>query len=143
MCRADLRSESPSSEHSSSNLRWEYREQLTRHYTASSESAIYDTDSKDEKNKIRGVEQVERKNAEEYEFQLYSRPKQQLQSSIRNKVILRSPSPPLGSPGFINGRRPATYYFTGQLKKELQEQYQEAAISSQQLLQGLHSRWVR
>lgn len=143
MRRADLRSESPSSEHSNLNLRWEYREHLTRHYTAPSEPAIYDLEFKDEENKSKDLEQVESNNAEEYEFQLFSKPKQSTQSSITNKVILSSPPPRSRSPDFINGRRPDAYYFTGQLKSELQEQYQEAAISSQQLLQGLDSKWVR
>ena len=143
MRRADLRSESPSSEHPNLDLRWEYREYLTRHYTAPSEPAIYDLDCKDEESKSKDPEQVESKDSKEYEFQLFSKPKQATQSIITNKVILSSPSPPSKSPGFINGRRPDAYYFTGQLKSELKEQYQEAAISSQQLLQGLDSKWVR
>ena len=143
MRRADLRSESPSSEHSNSDLIWEYRKHLTRHYTAPSEPAIYGIDIKDEENKSRDLERAESKKAEEYEFQLFSKSQQPTQSTIRKKVILRSPSPPSGRPDSINVRRPDTHYFTGELKRELQEQYQEAAISSQQLLQGLESRWVR
>ena len=143
MRRADLRSESPSSEHSNSDLTWEYREHLTRHYTTPSDPAIYDIDYKDEENKSRGVEQAESKNVEEYEFQLFSKSKQSTQSTTRKKVILRSPSPPSGSPDSTSVRRTDSYYFTGELKRELQKQYQEAAISSQQLLRGLESRWVR
>ncbi|KAL8797843.1 MAG: hypothetical protein Q9195_000195 [Heterodermia aff. obscurata] len=139
--RADLQSDSLSSEHSNLDLRWEYREYLTRHYTTTSEPATHDIDFKNLESQSRDVEQAESKNAEEYEFQLFSKPKQPTQSLTRNKVLLRSPSPPSASPGFINVRRPDTYYFTGQLKKELQAQYQEAAISSLQLLQALDPSW--
>ena len=144
MRRADLRSESSSSEHSSSDLGWNYREHLTRHYTAPSEPSTYDIiGSRYEENGNRDAEQAESENADEYEFQLFSKHNQPSQSSIKSKVILRSPSPSPENADFINFRRPDTYYFTGQLKREVQEQYEEAAISPQLLLQGLDSRWVR
>ena len=58
------------------------------------------------------------------------------------KISLRSPSPASGESGFVRTERPATYYYTGETSAERAEQYRIAAVSGEQLLQGLGTRWV-
>ena len=92
------------------------------------------------------VEQDLNDEDEGYSFRLFARPvvpglpKGEEQGP--QKISLRSPSPANGEPGFVNAERPASYYFTGETSEERADQYRRAAVSGEQLLQGLKTRWV-
>ena len=92
------------------------------------------------------VEQDLNDEDEGYSFRLFARPVvpglPEGEEQGPQKISLRSPSPASGEPGFVNAERPATYYFTGEINEERAEQYRRAAVSGEQLLQGLKTRWV-
>ena len=83
---------------------------------------------------------------EAYEFRLFSAPTSKPSDPQRphnapQRIVLRSPTPPSGDPGFINPRRPDTYYFTGPNSPEKSEQYRTAAITAEEIFKGLAVRW--
>ena len=80
--------------------------------------------------------------ADEYEFRLFAKPTISSGASRGNRIVLRSPTPPSGAPGFVKPRRPDTCYFTGQPSEKLREQFRLATISGEQLARGLDIRWV-
>ena len=92
------------------------------------------------------VEQNLNHEDEEYSFRLFARPVvpglPEGEEQGPQRICLRSPSPANDEPGFVNAERPATYYFTGETSTERAEQYRRAAVSGEQLLQGLRTRWV-
>lgn len=83
---------------------------------------------------------------EGYSFRLFARPMvpglPKGEEQGPQKISLRSPSPASGEPGFVNAERPATYYFTGETSEERADQYRRAAVSGEQLVHGLKTRWV-
>ena len=92
------------------------------------------------------VEQDLNDEDEGYSFRLFARPVvpglPEGEEQGPRKISLRSPSPASGEPGFVKAERPATYYFTGEISEERADQYRKAAVSGEQLLQGLKTRWV-
>ena len=92
------------------------------------------------------VEQNANHEDEAYSFRLFAKPGvpglPEGEEQSPQRISLRSPSPASGEPGFVNTERPATYYFTGETSAERAEQYRIAAVSGEQLLQGLGRRWV-
>ena len=94
----------------------------------------------------RSVEQDPNHEDEAYRFRLFAKPEvpglREAQEHGPQRISLKSPSPASGEPGFVNPERPATYYFTGETSAERAEQYRTAAVSGEQLLQGLGTRWV-
>ena len=92
------------------------------------------------------VEQDLNDENEGYSFRLFARPVvpglPEGEEQGPQKISLSSPSPTRGEPGFVKAERPATYYFTGETSEERADQYRQAAVSGEQLLQGLKTRWV-
>ncbi|KAL8693934.1 MAG: hypothetical protein Q9218_001348 [Villophora microphyllina] len=82
---------------------------------------------------------------EEYDFKLFS-------SKTRNdaggttpslpKVLLRSPSPESGGPGFVRPQRPEGHYFTGHRTTEEKKRFQDVAIEGGDVLKESQSRWL-
>ena len=137
--RADLRSESQTPEPGNSDalLQEQLHERLAKFYDAHS-----DISSTGEATEGKGTTlNVTENDADEYEFRLFAKPTKS-SDSIGNRVVLRSPTPPSGDPGFLKAKRPDTFYFTGRPSEELLEQYQQAAVSGEQLARGLDVRWV-
>ena len=79
---------------------------------------------------------------DEYEFRLFAEPADLPNASQKHKVVLKSPTPPSVRPAFVKARRSDTYYFTGHLTEDAREQYLQALISGEQLIQGLNIQWV-
>lgn len=134
--RSNLRSQSQTPEPSSPDVLLEEKlqKQLAKLYDGHSgvsytcevgESALNPTDD-----------------ADGYDFRLFAKPTKSSDPSVGKRIILKSPTPPSGDPGFVNARRPDTYYFKGAPSDELREQYRQAAISGEQLARGLDVRWV-
>ncbi|KAL9101513.1 MAG: hypothetical protein Q9163_003239 [Psora crenata] len=84
--------------------------------------------------------------ADGYDFRLFARPTKAQQGpaapkSAVQRVVLRSPTPARGEPGFIISRRADHFYFTGSTSSEQAEQYRQAAVSGEDLMAGLKTRW--
>ncbi|KAL8735884.1 MAG: hypothetical protein Q9181_002633 [Wetmoreana brouardii] len=79
-----------------------------------------------------------------YEFKLFASKHKQDPGSISQptKIVLESPSPGLGEPGFVRSRRPEAYYFTGFRTKEQLGLYGEAAVEGEDVLKESRSRWA-
>lgn len=91
------------------------------------------------------VEQVQGKDEEEYDFRLFKRVSGPASVGARTepqRITLGSSSPPGGESGFTSGGRSDKYYFTGDTGAELAEQYARAAVSGQDIIEGLKMRWV-
>ena len=92
-------------------------------------------------------EQPQGDKGEEYDFQLFARPSASGLASVGQnngpqRITLRSPSPARDGLGFVSGGRPDKYYFTDDTGPELAEQYTQAAVSGQDIIEGLSMRWV-
>ena len=85
-------------------------------------------------------------NERTYDFKLIAKPSQPVEPEGTNKVhqriALRSPTPQVGDPDFLTPRRPDGYYFTGETVPERFHQYQTAAVSSSDVLEGVNKSWV-
>ncbi|MCJ1420949.1 hypothetical protein MMC32_007309 [Xylographa parallela] len=73
---------------------------------------------------------------EAYEFRLFARPVIEFFSvegepTKASRIILRSPSPVIGEPGFVQPRRPDSYYFTNKATVEEESRYESAALSGE------------
>lgn len=148
MARADLKNEAFSEDDDSVDIALEaqFRDFFEPQYVNGT-SQSQDSDANRVADASSGlVEQNLNHEDEAYSFRLFARPgapglpegeEQGLQ-----KISLKSPSPASGKPGFVNTKRPATYYFTGETSAERAEQYRIASVSGEQLLQGLRTRWV-
>ncbi|MCJ1430866.1 hypothetical protein MMC27_000216 [Xylographa pallens] len=78
----------------------------------------------------------EEEEEEAYEFRLFARPAIESFSTKgeptkASQIILRSPSPVIGRPEFLQPRRPDSYYFTNQATVEEESRYASAALSGE------------
>ena len=118
------------------------QEQLTKVYSIPNEDLDFEDNFSDVKSTLEAEEPTERDGAEEYDFRLFAKSTKAAQPWVRDRIILRSPTPNCGDTGFVKARRPDAYYFTGQTSEALQERYRQSTISGHQLLQGLDVVWV-
>ena len=93
------------------------------------------------------LEQSQRDEGEGYEFRLFTRPSALGPASLSrsngpHRITLRSPSPTDGGLDLTCRGRPDKYYFTGDTSPELAKQYTQAAVSGQDIFEGLKRRWV-
>lgn len=81
-----------------------------------------------------------------YDFRLFAGSSGVRQSNSQGnglqRITLRSPTPLNGEPGFIRPQRPEGYYFSGAKSAEQAERFSVAAVSGEQVLEGLKTRWV-
>ena len=75
--------------------------------------------------------------ADALDFRLFTRSAHYTSS----QVVLRSPTPQLGDPGFVT-ERPRNYYFANQLDHEKAKEYEQAAISGEAVIAGLQIRYT-
>lgn len=141
--------ESPTSDPNSPDpiLESYFRQQLQQLYADPSQPLA--TNVQTESVKLGGatVEQVQGEDEEEYDFRLFKRPLASGPASVGastgpQRIALRSPSPADGELGFTSGGRPEKYYFAGDVGSELAGQYARAAVSGQDIIEGLKMRWV-
>ncbi|KAI9816783.1 MAG: hypothetical protein M1827_001428 [Pycnora praestabilis] len=64
-------------------------------------------------------------------------------SSTPPKIILRSPSPVLGSPSFVNAERPDGYYFAAKASAAARRDFENAALRGEDVVRMGRTRWVR
>ena len=145
--RADLESSTTEPDSPNPDLETYYRQQLEQLYTDPSQ-ALAANDGTELGHLVGATaELVQGKDEEEYDFRLFTRPSASGPASagasnVLQRIALRSPSPTSGGSAFVDGRRPDSYYFAGDTGGELAAQYAQAAVSGQDIMQGLKMRWV-
>ena len=141
--RADIESSTTEPTTPNPAIETYYRQQLEQLYAEPSEALAVNGAS--DLGNIGGAttEQAQGEDEEEYDFRLFKRPSESVgASNVLQRIALRSPSPASGESAFANGGRPDKYYFAGDTGRELAEQYTQAAISGQDIMEGLKMRWV-
>lgn len=75
-----------------------------------------------------------------FQFRLFS----EKSSSVRGgqRIVLRSPTPTNQNPGFLVPSRPDSYYFTNGSSIEKIKQYQQAAVTGDDIVKGFNGIWV-
>lgn len=122
-----------------------FRQQLDQLYADPSEAlATYGGIEADEISRDIG-EQVQDEE-EEYDFRLFTKPSSLGSTSvgasnIPQRITLKSPSPADDELALAGRGRPDEYYFAGHTDAQLMEQYVRAAVSGQDLIEGLKMRW--
>ena len=81
---------------------------------------------------------------EDYEFRLFSKPAPGFTNSddAPTRIKIKSPTPTSGEPGFIQPRRPDSYYFRDYLDDEEATRFRAAAVSGEDVLAEVPRRWV-
>ena len=145
MRRSELSSASPVSERSSplSGVETTLRAHLATIYGPIS----FDNPTSDEATNQRGTVsrsvEADKEDENGLEFRLFTKPPGvSAKHTAATRVVVRSPTPVGGEPGFVIPRRQDTYYFTGSTNTELMEQYRSAAVTSEGILEGLKAQWV-
>ena len=136
--------ESPVTEPSSPDLALEsfYRQQLRQLYADPSPAFAAHGETESDTACAAAAEQIQRDDPDGYEFRLFTRSSAWGQASVGTsndpqRITLRSPSPADGGLGFKIGGRPDNHYFTGDTGPELAKQFAQAAVSGQDVIDGL------
>ncbi|MCJ1400561.1 hypothetical protein MMC11_003767 [Xylographa trunciseda] len=92
------------------------------------------------------LDQVDSKEEDAFEFRLFSKPSVGQSSSTEapaqaSRIVLRSPSPVVGEPGFVQPRRPDSYYFTTKATVEKKSAYESVAFSGEAIRAEQLRRW--
>ncbi|MCJ1380126.1 hypothetical protein MMC17_003229 [Xylographa soralifera] len=92
------------------------------------------------------LDQTDAEEEDAYEFRLFARPAIDALSSNgeptkASRIVLRSPSPTVGQPGFVQPRRPDSYYFTTKATAEEESRYESAALSGEAVRAEQLRRW--
>lgn len=145
--RADL--DSPTTEPNSPDpiLQSYFRQQLQQRYADPSQTLTTNNGAEVDSTRGSATEQVQPDQEDAYDFRLFTRPSNSGlasigKSSAPQRITLKSPSPAAGGLDPESGGRPDTYYFTGDTGSELAEQYARAAVSGEDVDEGLKMRWV-
>ena len=145
--RTDL--ESPTTEPNSPDpvLESYYLQQLQQRYADPSQALTANGGAESDENYGAAPARVQVDKGEQYEFRLFTRPSASGPASVGisngpQRVTLRSPSPAGDALGITSKGRPDKYYFAGVTCPELAEQYTRAAVSGQDIKEGLNMRWV-
>ena len=81
-----------------------------------------------------------------YSFPLFSQKATSTLAASTGRVYqtinLKSPTPPTTSPDLIFQRRPTTYYLSGIPSREIAEQYQQAAVTGEEVMKYRQTKWV-
>lgn len=84
---------------------------------------------------------------EAFEFRLFSRPVSKPNSSEQacekpSRILIRSPSPVTGEPGFVQPRRPEKFYFATPPTVEQRARLEAAAVSADAIIAEQAHKWV-
>ena len=144
--REDLHSRSPSPQSATPDVALEtlFRERFEENYTSAKECGPLQSE-------IPAVEAtVEEPNEEEeaFDFRLFSTSARKPSDSTGaqdtpRKIVIKSPSPVIGESGFTRAPRPESYYFAGASTLERRQQFEQVALSGQEVLKGQDFRYVR
>ena len=145
--RTDL--ESPTTQQSSPDpvLESYFRQQLQQLFSDPSQALAANDGT--EVDKICGgtIEQTLSDKEEKYAFRLFTRRSASGPASVGTskdpqQITIRSPSPAGVDLTLTRRGPPDKYYFTGDTSPELAEQYAQAAVSGQDIIDGFKMRWV-
>lgn len=75
-----------------------------------------------------------------FQFRLFSK-KSSLVPEV-HRIVLRSPTPTYKNPGFLVPSRADSYYFTNASSIEKIRQYQQTAVTGEDIVKGLKDIWV-
>lgn len=90
-----------------------------------------------------GNTSIQDDDCEAFEFPLFSKKSASAPGNTSfQRIILRSPTPTNQNPGFLKSQRPVAYYFTDVISPVKAEQYQSAAMTGEDIIAGLKTRWV-
>lgn len=142
MRRADLKSSQPSTEPSSpsSSLEGRFQQQLTSFYRVAAPDNQIENGALNQP--TTSAVEAEAQNEDEYEFRLFAKPLDLTRPTTNTRIVVKSPTPTQGDPGFVKSRRFDAYYFTGNTGEALMEQYRSAAVTGKHITNGLAVRWV-
>lgn len=141
--RADLGSPTTAPAISDPVLETYFRKQLEQLYAAPSQALEANHRTELGNRGEDTPEQLHGEHEEAYDFCLFTRQSASAgASNVLQRVDLRSPDPVGGQLDFTNRGRPDEYYFAGHPDAELAEEYMRAAVSSQDIIEGLRMRWV-
>ena len=118
-----------------------FRQQLEQLYADPSQAFIANDRTEFNNHDNATVEKVQGEVEGEYDFRLFTKPSVGA-SNVPQRIALRSPSPARGVSGFTTSGRPDKYYFAGHTHAELSREYERAAVSGQDVIEGLRIRWV-
>lgn len=136
--RSDIASQSSSAEVSA--LDAASREQLEKSYYHKLRDWCVNENELDMKpGAVRGDVIVE-PNEDVFQFRLFSKKSSLVPGTQR--IVLRSPTPTNQNPGFLVSSRPDSYYFTNASSIEKTQQYQQAAVTGEDIVKGLNGIWV-
>lgn len=141
--------ESPTTEANSPDpvLESYYLQQLQQQYADPSQALAPHGGAELDTTHEAASEKAQCERVEEYDFRLFTRPSALGPASVGTgngpqRVTLSSPSPVGDALGLTSRGRPDEYYFSGATSPELAEQYTRAAVSGQEIMEGLKMRWV-
>lgn len=82
---------------------------------------------------------IDEANDESYEFPLFS----QKPRGSTAKILLKSPSPEIKDPGFVQPARPQDYYFTAAESRHCQGRFGDVAVEGHDVVRESLVKWVR
>ena len=140
--REDLYPQSLSSESELPDAALEvlFQERLEQSYNIFAEADDQEDDAAAAEPTTAGAEDQE----EAFDFRLFSTPKAKASGAEGRgqRVVIRSPSPDSGGRGFTQPDRPESYYFAPEPTDERKRQFEAAAMSGEEVLRELDTRWV-
>lgn len=77
---------------------------------------------------------------ETFQFRMFAK-KSTLIPEVQ-RIILRSPTPTNQNPGFLVPSRPDSYYFANASSIEKTQEYEQAAVTGDDIIKGLKDVWV-
>lgn len=144
MRRADLISSQSSTRplSPSSSLEGHFQEQFTSFYGVASLENQIRIGALDQPAAGTAEAETEAQDGDAYEFRLFAKPLDPTKPTTNTRIVVKSPTPIQGDPGFVRSRRLDAYYFTGNTGEALMEQYRNAAVTVQHITKGVAVRWV-
>lgn len=136
--RSEIASRSSSTEPSA--LDAASREQLEESYHQKLRDWCVNENELDTKMGAAGGDVIVEPCEDAFEFRLFSKKSALVPGAQR--IVLRSPTPTNQNPGFLVPSRPDSYYFTNASSIEKIQQYQQAAVTGDDIMKGLKDIWV-
>ena len=135
--REDLHSRSLSPESSTPDvgLRTLLRERLEQTYKPAEE----DVQPPHKPSAVETTIEEPHNEEESFDFRLFSTSTKNPSATTEphakpRKIVIKSPSPDSGEPGFTQPQRPSSYYFTGVSAPSQRQQYEDIAVSGHDVL---------
>ena len=116
------------------------REQLEKSYHQKLRDWFVNKDELDTKTGAAGGDVILEPCKDAFQFRLFSKKAALFPEAQR--IVLRSPTPTNQNPGFLVPSRPDSYYFTNASSIEKIQQYQQAAVTGDDIMKGLKDIWV-